>query len=82
LYELEIIFYFDSRCSREQQRAKIVELMNLRSELAKMENELKQENAAKIAAENKCGKVTLKLGHLKLNLQLITIVRQHSLIKY
>jgi hypothetical protein len=59
-----------------------VELMNLRSELAKMENELKQENAAKIAAENKCGKVTLKLGHLKLDLQLITLVRQHSLIKY
>jgi hypothetical protein len=39
--------------------------MNLRSELAKMENELKQENAAKIAAENKCGKVTLKTWSLK-----------------
>ncbi len=51
-----IIFMVD-RCTREQQREKIVDLMNLRGQLEKMAKELNQEVAAKKNAEESCKKV-------------------------
>ena len=45
------------RCTREQQREKIVDLMNLRGQLEKMAKELNQEVAAKKNAGETCKKV-------------------------